>query len=733
MQHGEGPDPCEIFLGGLPHEVELLADLELSLRTSLEALAAADLGERAAPVRLRLHTSRGEGRGLGYGFAWLPCGAEGVAQGLAAAGRLSYELRGETQVALVRPARGHQRGRAAPNSQPVFTCLEVTALTDVPQELVCAAAMRWQSFLEPWGVGLAFRHHPLEQMVIKPGEGIVVLGFSNGLSLLPSLLSRAKESGAPVLVLVEEGAPVSAVVSGVDVLCWKDVGEDRGAGLVFSAVRRCVHWQLSRRLKVFVCDCDQTLWGGVVAEDGVEELDLEGPFRVLQEKVVRLQELGRLICLASRNQEDGGAISRGRPRGLSTRSALSELPPGGRAVRWRAASDVLKVFEQREMPLKREHLAAWQVHWGSKVLSLRRLASELRLGLEAFVFLDDNPAEVEAVRRALPQVICVSIPADADAFHRLLQTHWALDLWTNTGTAEDAQRTQMYREQALRKQARQAAPSFEAFLQSLQVRIDLRRPNHAELARVVQLSQRTNQMNSTQLRFAHEGVLKEWMTDGRFVLAGWVSDRFGDYGLVACAFCAQAPQQNALVIECLCMSCRVLHRGVEEALLCRVATEAVASGQAGKAKAKARQRTKAQRPVAPVAGGRDTVWVLIPFLPSPRNDLMRNFLGRVAAYAKVPPPHEGPGHVPLGRHGGRRGQLAPAMALSAEMLQGLKGGHTAEASDDLTEVRGRGRVGARGSIRCGQDVVQKTFPSGKGQEEESCIKLFFKFYVGLRG
>ncbi|CAK9098486.1 unnamed protein product, partial [Durusdinium trenchii] len=490
MQHGEGPDPCEIFLGGLPHEVELLADLELSLRTSLEALAAADLGERAAPVRLRLHTSRGEGRGLGYGFAWLPCGAEGVAQGLAAAGRLSYELRGETQVALVRPARGHQRGRAAPNSQPVFTCLEVTALTDVPQELVCAAAMRWQSFLEPWGVGLAFRHHPLEQMVIKPGEGIVVLGFSNGLSLLPSLLSRAKESGAPVLVLVEEGeAPVSAVVSGVDVLCWKDVGEDRGAGLVFSAVRRCVHWQLSRRLKVFVCDCDQTLWGGVVAEDGVEELDLEGPFRVLQEKVVRLQELGRLICLASRNQEE----------------------------------DVLKVFEQREMPLKREHLAAWQVHWGSKVLSLRRLASELRLGLEAFVFLDDNPAEVEAVRRALPQVICVSIPADADAFHRLLQTHWALDLWTNTGTAEDAQRTQMYREQALRKQARQAAPSFEAFLQSLQVRIDLRRPNHAELARVVQLSQRTNQMNSTQLRFAHEGVLKEWMTDGRFVLAGWVS------------------------------------------------------------------------------------------------------------------------------------------------------------------------------------------------------------------
>ncbi|CAK8993929.1 Hypothetical protein (Fragment) [Durusdinium trenchii] len=368
---------------------------------------------RAAQYQSLASDREGEGRGLGYGFAWLPCGAEGVAQGLAAAGRLSYELRGETQVALVRPARGHQRGRAAPNSQPVFTCLEVTALTDVPQELVCAAAMRWQSFLEPWGVGLAFRHHPLEQMVIKPGEGIVVLGFSNGLSLLPSLLSRAKESGAPVLVLVEEGeAPVSAVVSGVDVLCWKDVGEDRGAGLVFSAVRRCVHWQLSRRLKVFVCDCDQTLWGGVVAEDGVEELDLEGPFRVLQEKVVRLQELGRLICLASRNQEE----------------------------------DVLKVFEQREMPLKREHLAAWQVHWGSKVLSLRRLASELRLGLEAFVFLDDNPAEVEAVRRALPQVICVSIPADADAFHRLLQTHWALDLWTNTGTAEDAQRTQMPRD-----------------------------------------------------------------------------------------------------------------------------------------------------------------------------------------------------------------------------------------------------------------------------------------------
>eukprot|EP00434_Breviolum_minutum_P043978 symbB.v1.2.039231.t1/scaffold6430.1/size18162/1 len=201
--------------------------------------------------------------------------------------------------------------------------------------------------------------------------------------------------------------------------------------------------------------------------------------------------MGRLVCLASRNEEE----------------------------------DVMSVFaDRKDMALKKEHLAAWQVHWGSKVTSLRRLASELCLGLEAFVFLDDNPMEVESVRQHLPEVITVGIPADLDAFDELLEKHWALDAWKSSNfTVEDAQRTQMYREQALRKAARHEAPNFEAFLQQLQVRMDFCKVQGNDLARICQLSQRTNQMNSTQLRFANEEVLKEWMSENRFVLAVWVS------------------------------------------------------------------------------------------------------------------------------------------------------------------------------------------------------------------
>ncbi|CAJ1356070.1 unnamed protein product [Effrenium voratum] len=621
---------CEVFLGGLPHEPELLDDLELALREALIEFAAEWQPDATpADVRLRLHTSRrSDCRGLGYGFAWLPpsAGAE-----LLARNALRFELRGQQYTALPRAAKGHARNRGPPPARPVATCLEITAFSDLDHDGVMKAVSSWSEFLLPWGVGLELRHFQVsfgDLPKVGPGDGIYVLGTQGSLprSALESL------RGAPVLVLAAENpGDVEA-----DVLTWAELGVegDRGCceALVAWALRRSVASHLSGRLKVFVCDCDHTLWGGVVAEDGVEELDMGGPFGLLQEKVSKLQELGCLVCLASRNEEE----------------------------------DVLRVFSEREMALKKEQLASWQVHWGSKVSSLRRLASELRLGLEAFVFLDDNPAEVEAVRQSLPEVLTVTIPSERDAFTALLRRHWALDAWrTNGATVEDARRTQMYREAAQRKLARQKAPNFQAFLQSLEVKIELRRPCASELARVCQLSLRTNQMNSTGLRFASEAVLQEWLGDGHWILAAWVSDRFGDYGLVGCAFCAET---EVLVVECLCMSCRVLHRGVEEALL---------------------------RSCAESADGK----VMVPFLPTPRNELMRRFLARVASWAEVSEAEAG-ATVALGRHGGRRGILAPAMALPAAKLRSLRGENTLdedeagneELQSDAKEVKADARA-----------------------------------------
>ncbi len=139
---------------------------------------------------------------------------------------------------------------------------------------------------------------------------------------------------------------------------------------------------------------------------------MDGQHGALQRRVSRLQRAGRLVCLASKND----------------------------------APDVVRVFEQRraEMALHLDQLSGLEVHWQPKALSLRRLSEQLGLGTASFLFLDDSPAEVHAVRRALPEVLAVLVPSgDARAFARLVEHHWALDAWPSTpSTAEDALRTQ---------------------------------------------------------------------------------------------------------------------------------------------------------------------------------------------------------------------------------------------------------------------------------------------------
>lgn len=338
-----------------------------------------------------------------------------------------------------------------------------------------------------------------------------------------------------------------------------------------------------------------------------------------------------------------------------------------------------------------------EVHWESKAVSLRRLSEQLDLPLHAFVFLDDNPAELRDVGRALPDVLCVGIPGGRPAeMESFVRRHWALDVWrSERGTAEDNLRTQTYRENAQRKVAQKAARHLplSAFLRELQLRVEVRAPMAGgEMARVAQLTCRTNQMNSTLLRFRSEHDIGMWLREGgvacagaagddaagvggrglgsirgqngfqcmrfefphldppganqsraspplspRFVLAAWVSDAYGQYGLVACALCrlqggalgslhpglggggedrnaeagaiqisrgagevtattdvsatplhSAAPLRSAsppsravssiLVVEALNMSCRVLNRGVEIQLLRRIGHEAARRG-----------------------------------------------------------------------------------------------------------------------------------------------------------
>ena len=292
------------------------------------------------------------------------------------------------------------------------------------------------------------------------------------------------------------------------------------------ALRRAPH-------KVIVLDCDQTLWSGVCGEVGAEGIEINSHRRALQEFVVAQHSDGMLLCLSSRNNEE----------------------------------DVVRVFECRsEMPLKREHIVSWRINWKPKSESLKELAEELQLGLDSFIFVDDDPVVCAEVEANCPEVLVLQLPQEESQFSQFLNHVWAFDHLKSTD--EDQKRTQLYRQNVQREQFRTQSLNFAEFLNSLglQVRISPLRPEH--LARVSQLTQRTNQFNVTTIRRS-ENDLRGFCESGESQgLVVDVSDRFGDYGLVGVLlFTTDA---NAIKVDTFLLSCRALGRGIEHRMLAKL-------------------------------------------------------------------------------------------------------------------------------------------------------------------
>lgn len=314
-----------------------------------------------------------------------------------------------------------------------------------------------------------------------------------------------------------------------------------------TALMRTAHGLLAPPFKVLVLDCDNTLWRGVCGEDGPEGVIFEEAHLELQRWVLRLRERGVLLCLASKNDEDG----------------------------------VAEVFRRRtdDMPLRREHLAAWKVNWEPKAANIVALARELDLGLDSFVFLDDNPVEIAAVRAACPQVLALTFPADRpESVPGMLERVWAFD--RPEVTAEDRGRADDYAARRRREEAREASLTFADFIEGLGLRVDVRAATETDLPRVAQMTQRTNQFNVSTIRRT-EPELRALLTDEQADVRCWVtevSDRFGDYGIVGAALTRRAHGSDTVVLDSFLMSCRVLGRGVEHALLSRLG---VAAGEDG--------------------------------------------------------------------------------------------------------------------------------------------------------
>jgi FkbH-like protein len=297
------------------------------------------------------------------------------------------------------------------------------------------------------------------------------------------------------------------------------------------ALARKIHAIRVPAAKVLVLDCDNTLWRGVVGEDGVEGIGISDPYAAIQNFAVSQLAKGILICLVSKNTE----------------------------------ADVLEVFAKRsDMRLRVDHLVAHRVNWLSKPVNIRSLAEELNLGIDAFVFLDDNPIECAQMRAELPEVITIQVPSEGE-IPRFLENLWIFDKAITT--AEDANRTRMYRENSARRAMELSVANIDQFLADLNLKIDIDVPSEDEWDRIEQLAQRTNQFNfTTRRRTALE--LKSMTARDGHVLRVRVSDRFGDYGLVG--EIAALVQGQTLLVDTLLLSCRVLGRGVEHAMLRRL-------------------------------------------------------------------------------------------------------------------------------------------------------------------
>ena len=321
-----------------------------------------------------------------------------------------------------------------------------------------------------------------------------------------------------------------------------------GVGLEALATRyaRVIGARAARRRKCVVLDCDNTLWGGIIGEDGMDGIQL-GPdhpgrsFVAFQEALLTLHDRGVILALNTKNNE----------------------------------ADVLEVLDQHpSQVLRKGHLAAWRINWQDKASNLESLAAEINIGVDSLIFIDDSDFECQLVRERLPQVLVVQTPSDPLAMADVVRDLRCLDALDVS--AEDKKRGEMYKAQAVRERTRRESGSLDNFLGSLDMALTIAETAAAQVPRVAQLTQKTNQFNLTTRRYTEADIERLVASPDHSVHHLHLTDRFGEYGITGAVVVRYA--DGRAVIDTLLMSCRILGRTVEAALLAWLLRETAARG-----------------------------------------------------------------------------------------------------------------------------------------------------------
>jgi len=319
--------------------------------------------------------------------------------------------------------------------------------------------------------------------------------------------------------------------------------------------------------KVIVLDCDNTLWQGVCGEDGASGVRVGPAFSDLQEFILAQRDAGMLVCLCSKNSEE----------------------------------DVWSVFEKNPgMVLKREHFVSSRINWQPKSENLRSLSAELKLGMDSFIFLDDSAVECAEVEARCPEALTLQLPEQNTDFKRFLSHVWAFDHLKIT--EEDRKRSDFYARNAEREKLSAQSMRLEDFLAGLELQLEFLPMTRAELPRVAQLTQRTNQFNFTSVRRTENEVEQLCLAGNAECLVIRLRDRFGDYGLVGAMIFTRRP--GLLDVDNVLLSCRALGRRVEHRILSHLDR---------------------------IARKEDRGNIRIHFVPTPKNQPARDFLESIGA------------------------------------------------------------------------------------------------------
>ena len=320
--------------------------------------------------------------------------------------------------------------------------------------------------------------------------------------------------------------------------------------------------------KCIVLDLDNTLWGGIIGEDGFNgiKLGLEPPgnaYMEFQRVLLSLYQRGIILAINSKNNYE----------------------------------DAIKVIKEHPyMILREDHFASLRINWNDKISNMKEIANELNIGLDSMTFFDDDPVNREYMKINLPQLLTVDLPEDPSQYTEIIKNMNEFSVLNIT--PEDRQRGKMYTEQRKRKELENTTPDLQSFLKQLDLKISIKNANEFTIPRISQLTLKTNQFNLTTKRY-QEADIKKFSQDQNYMIGcAQVEDKFGDNGITG-VFIVHKENPKEWFIDTFLLSCRVMGREVEKGILGYILNKAKESGV---------ERIKAQ------------------FIPSQKNKPIEDFL-----------------------------------------------------------------------------------------------------------